>query len=47
MPFKRIYNEAVYFLLAFLANFAAFFSLGVNVASFFTFFFESCDLAIT
>ncbi len=43
--FELVY--AYYWRVAFLANFAAFFSLGVNAASFFTFFFESFDFAMT
>ncbi len=38
---------AYYWRVAFLANLAAFFSFGDNAASFFTFFFESFDFAMT
>lgn len=39
-------NATSYLRFAFFVVFAAFFSLGVNTASFLTFFFASCDFAM-
>ncbi|EPR74555.1 hypothetical protein ADIWIN_0455 [Winogradskyella psychrotolerans RS-3] len=44
--FFQLY-KSYYLRLDFLAILSAFFSLGDLAASFFTFFFESCDFAIS